>query len=590
MTLIQVYRIGPTRQSIQKGFIINGSNLKNDLLRLSKSPSPILGKIRLDSKRENVLWVDTGMVWLHTARAREDQFRLLSESIHEVTYAINRIGGMLLPAAMRATLESSWENSICGDRHFLEINDAVEKEVTCNLIRIHVPTIIAYSGRAGLDQSGLDGVGSRRLFNSQEHYAMRYLASLTPAHLLRVTQCLRRDDGVSNLDFLDINPLSDATVSANSIELRFIDSQVYLSTVRAQAILIQALFLQARRLVRDGRRVGNPEQKFLERNRARAITKSMQARFEEEADRRENSHRESFTEKPSISVQAAWLSLLESLQLEFRILEVEYSEIAPLVLGTSLQQMGFGGLRNENDYFQAISKSNDWLGGRWLAQFPSLYTGQNFHQISPITSINESRFPQQANLVRRWWSQALRFDPKKKISGKPPEKVNTVPEKPAMNPHLAIRRLIDTIKRSEGNPTNDVLRAGLETFEKMAGENRLDRAFNMVPFPDAQLVRQAYRNLNSQFKLSILDKGWEDQGAKSALEIAQQGGICLLYFIITQEKENRAQESLARLQDTVPQGIKMFTLSYWKYKSKQDGTPLLKVEIIVSQPMEKIGS
>jgi hypothetical protein len=293
---------------------------------------------------------------------------------------------------------------------------------------MYVPTIIAYSGRAGLDQNGLEGVGSRRLFNSQEHYAMRYLASLTPTHLKRVTQCLRRDDGVSNLDFLDISPLSDPSAPGNSIELRFIDSQVYLSTVRAQAILIQALFLQARRLVRDGRRVGNPEQKYLERNRARAITKAMQARFEDEPDRRESAHRgesSARVEKRSIPVQVAWLNLLESLQREFQILEVEYPEIAPLVLGTSLQQMGFAGLRNENDYLRVISKSNDWQGGRWLAQIPRQYAEANFNQLSPITALNEARFPLQANLVRRWWSQALRFDPKKKSQLKSHKKKRT---------------------------------------------------------------------------------------------------------------------------------------------------------------------
>jgi hypothetical protein len=222
-----------------------------------------------------------------------------------------------------------------------------------------------------------------------------------------------------------------------------------------------------------------------------------------------------------------------------------------------------------------------------LAQLASQFAGQNIHLLSPITSINESRFPQQANLVRRWWSQALRFDPKKKTSEKPPEKVNAVSKKPAMNPRSAILRLINTIRGVEGNLSNDLLRAGLETFEKTTGENRLDRALEMVAFPDAQVVRQAYRSLRSQFKLNVLEKGWEDQGARSALDSTRQGGICILFFIVNQEKENGAQETLARLQDTVPEGIKMFTLSYWKYKSKQDGTPLLKVEIIVSQPMEK---
>jgi hypothetical protein len=148
-------------------------------------------------------------------------------------------------------------------------------------------------------------------------------------------------------------------------------------------------------------------------------------------------------------------------------------------------------------------------------------------------------------------------------------------------------RLVEMLKKIEGNPTNDALRAGLEAFEKTAAENRLDRALSMIPRPDAQLVRQAYRNLQSQYKLYVLEKGWEDQGAKNALDSTRQAGICLLSFIVNQEQEPRAQEALARLQETVPQGIKIFILSYWKFKSNKDGTPLLKVEIVLSQPMEK---
>lgn len=522
------------------------------------------------------------MVWLHTARAREDQFRQLSESIQEIGYAINQGGGTLLPGAVRTTQESTWDHFLCGDRHFLEINDPVEKEVTCNLIRMYVPTIIAYSGRAGLDQKGLERVGSRRLFNSQEHYAMRYLASLTPTHLKRVTQCLRRDDGVSNLDFLDISPLSGPYEPENSIELRFIDSQVYLSTVRALAILIQAIFLQARRLVRDGRRVGNPEQKYLERNRARAITKAMQARFEDEPDRRESAHRE----ESSIPAQAVWLNLLESLRREFQILEVEYPEIAPLVLGTSLQQMGFAGLRNENDYLQVISKSNDWQGGKWLGQIPRQFADSNIAQLSPITALNEARFPLQANLVRRWWSQALRFDPKKSKE-KTQKKANAAPQKSATNLRSATLSLVETLKKIEGIPSKDALMAGLEAFDKTAGDIYLDRGLSMIPHPDAQLVRQVYRSLQSQFKLSVLEKGWEDQSAKNALNGIRHAGICLLSFIVNQEQEPRAQAVLSHIQETVPQGIKIFILSYWKFKSNKDGAPLLKVEIILLQPMEK---
>lgn len=590
MTLVQVYRIGPIKQSIHKGFVIHGSISKNDLLQLLRNSSSNSVTIRLDPKKENVLWVDTGMVWLHTAQAREDQFRQLSDAIQEIATALNKLGVTLLPGAIRTSPELAWDHFLCGDRHFLEINDPIEKEVTCNLLRMHVPTMIAYSGRAGFDQNGLEGVGSRRLFNSQEHYAMRYLASLTPAHLNRVTQCLRRDDGVSTLDFLDISPLESPSTPGNSIELRFIDSQVYLSTVRAQAILIQALFLQARRLVRDGRRVGDPDQKFLERNRARAITKAMQARFENELDRRESGHKEASSahaERNLISVQAAWLDLLEGLRREFQILEVEYPEIAPLVLGTSLQQMGFAGLRNENDYLQVMCKSKDWQNGGWVAQIPRQFAEANFYQLSPITAVNEARFPLQANLVRRWWSQALRFDPQKMTKDKPQETVSKAAEKIAANPRSATLHLVETLKRSDGNPTKDVLIAGLEDFEKVSGGNHLDRGLSMIPHPDAQLVRQVYRRLQNQFKLGVLEKGWEDQGAVNALNSSRQAGICLLYFTVKQEQEPRAEATLARLQETVPMGTKIFILSYWKYKSNKDDTPLLKVEVILLQQMER---
>jgi hypothetical protein len=344
------------------------------------------------------------------------------------------------------------------------------------------------------------------------------------------------------------------------------------------------LFLQARRLVRDGRRVGNPEQKYLERNRARAITKAMQAYFEEEPERKEASTR---AEKQSIPVQIAWLNLLESLQREFQILEVEYPEIAPLVLGSSLQQMGFAGLRNENDYFQTISRSSDWQAGRWLANIPRQFAQQNFHQLSPIAALNEARFPRPANLVRRWWSQALRFDPKKKAADRPQVKGDGGAPKATPNPRTPALRLVGTLKKVEGVPTTDILRAALEAFEKTAGGTPLYRALGLISQAEAQVARQAYRGLQNQYKLSVLEKGWDDQGAKNALDSARQEGICLLFFIIHQEQEPRAQAALARLQETAPQGMNLHILSYWKYKSNKDDTPLLKVEIVLSQPMEK---
>jgi hypothetical protein len=581
MTLIQIYRIGPTKYRIQKGFVVNGDVKKEELLRLPRNINLPFGKISLDKNRDRAIWIDTGMVWLHTAKAREDCFRQLQESIQIVSNALKKIGGVLIPNAVRTSTESNWDNFLCGDRHFLEIENVIEREVTCNLLRLHAPTLIAYSGRAGIEVNGVEQVGSRRLLNSQEHYAARYLVSLAPQHLERVKQCLRRDDGVSRLDYLDINPLGDTSESISSIELRFIDGQVLLSTVRAQAILIQALFLQARRLVRDGRRIGDPDQQYLERNRARAISKSMQARLEVEQDRRDNQPRDGYRrlERKNISADTALLDLLESLHREFQVLEVEYSEIAPLVLGASLYQMGFSGLRNENDYFRAISKSQEWQNGNWLSQVPRLITEQDDFRMPTLLIANEARYPIPSKLIRRWWTLALRYDPKRKRKEKRLDKTEAL--------RLASRNLVEALRKLEGNYSNSDLMGCLNVFEQTAGVKDIDYGLASLSFQDAQFVRQIYRTLKSQFRLYELEKGWEDQGAQKALNSTQYHGICLLSLTVGQDQEAQAQSTLEQLQNKVPEGINIFVFSYWKFESNKDGRPLLKVEIILTHPLEK---
>lgn len=590
--LLQLYRFGPTRQRIQKGFIVNGSVSKDDLKRLSNNLSLPFGKLHLNENRERALWVDTGMVWLHTAQAREDCFRRLYESIQIVSGAVKRIGGTLIPNAVRTSGETDWDDFLCGDRHFLAIDDAVEKEVMSNLLRVHAPTLIAYSGRAGLEQHGVERVGSRRLFISQNHYAARYLISLAPQHLERVIQCLRRDDGVSRLDYLDINPLGDAAEPESSIELRFIDGQTLLSTVRAQAILIQALFIQARRLVREGRRVGAPDQKYLERNRARAIAKSMQTRFEEAPDRRryQRSRNERRAEKKFISVDTIWLDLLESLQREFQILEVEYPEIAPLVLGASLYQMGFVGLRNENDLFQVMSKTPEWQNKHWLSLITRHITEPQGYQLSPLQTMNEARYPLPSQLVRRWWTLALRYDPKRERKEKPHKR--RAPSRPRGRSALrsATLNLANALEKLEGKHTNADLQACLQVFEQAVGGNEINRGLASIPHQDAQLVRQTYRSLKGQFKLYALDKAWEDKGAQKTLNCARRYGLSLLSFIVNQDQDAQAKAALDRLQETLPGDLRIYILSYWKFKSRKTGKALLKVEIILTRILENKAS
>lgn len=589
--LIQLYRFGPTKQRIQKGFIVSESISNGEIKQTLSNLSLPFGEIRLDENRKRIFWIDTGMVWLHTARAREECFRQLNESVRKVSSALNRIGGMLIPSGVRSSDNFSWDDVLCGDRHFLKIDDPVEKEVASNLLRLHVPTIIAYSGKAGLRQNGLERIGSRRLLLSQEHYAARYLASLSPKHLERVKQGLRRDDGVSQLSYLDINPLGDPLSTETSIELRFIDSQALLSSVRAQAILIQALFIKARRLVRDGRRVGDPDQKYLERNRARAIAKAMQARFEKEPDRqdlRKNKTRHYRNEKQFVSVDAIWLELLESLQQEFQVLEVEYSEIAPLVLGSSLNQMGFAGLRNENDLYQAMSKAQNWNREDWLSQITPYSAESKGHQSSPLQSLNETRYPQPSQLVRRWWTLALRYDPKQKTRVKPynhtPKPHPSPPDRANLN--LASQQLAESIEKIGKQPTNAELITFLQNFRQTADTNEVSRGLSKIPYQNAQPVRNAFRSLKCQFKLYNLDDAWKDSGTRKATDCVQHHGISLLSFVVPQDQEARAQSVLDQLQKSKPDNLDIYIFSHWKFNEKRSGKKLLKIEMILTRSAE----
>src|SRR5207302_316856 len=128
-----------------------------------------------------------------------------------------------------------------------------------------------------------------------------------------------------------------------------------------EALLYEALLIRARRLVRDGRRMWAVPQELLERNRARAVADGLQARFEVIEDRRDRA-RGGKPERPNrerqfVLAREALLNLLEDLQYEFQVLQVEYPEIAPLVLGPALREMGSPGLQNESEFLRSLYRS-----------------------------------------------------------------------------------------------------------------------------------------------------------------------------------------------------------------------------------------
>jgi hypothetical protein len=239
-----------------------------------------------------------------------------------------------------------------GDTHVIEVLSPVEQEVLCNLLRSHVPTLIAMAGR-GITSIGVrrDRVGSRWLTASRSHLAARYLASTAPAHLDRVKAELRRRDGVARLDRMDIAPgqTADGTLV---VTVRCIDAAASLATARAHAVVLAALALRARRLVREGRRTGNTPQKRLEENRARAIADGLRARFVVENQAGRNRPGQEKTVR-QVGARDAVRGLLLDLCIEFANLDTTVEELAPVILPVELPRVGLRRVASEGELFAA---------------------------------------------------------------------------------------------------------------------------------------------------------------------------------------------------------------------------------------------
>ncbi|MEU2711911.1 hypothetical protein [Streptomyces sp. NPDC007205] len=290
--------------------------------------------IRLEqhSRHQELLQLVTPMSWLGTRGARREGFDALARAVDTVATAATQAGGLLTAPGL------SLDGSVVpldGDTHWLEATDPVEQEVLCNLLRRHSPLLIAIAGRGSFVPGGRrDRIGSRWLADSREHLAARFLASVSQRHLYRVQAELRRRDGISHLDRMDVAPV----VGDGTVLVRCLDAQVSLAETRAHVLLLSALALRARALVKEGRREGHVPQRLLEENRARAISDGLRAGLAEDRrprdrdrDRHDQPARNQNPQERKVPARQAVRVLLDDLVPEFSRLDATPEEILPLL-------------------------------------------------------------------------------------------------------------------------------------------------------------------------------------------------------------------------------------------------------------------
>ena len=332
--LVSLTRVGATRQGIEKTFTVLGPDPVAMACAVENFGLDIAGthlNVVSAKGHPSLFALRVPPVWLGTRPARDEVFAGLAVALTKLCHLTERAGGVLVPPGVSV---GNHEAVFGGDLHMVEVLSAVEQEVLCNLLRGWVPALIALAGR-GLTSAGRppDRTGSRWLAQSNSHLATRYLTSTARDHLDRVKADLRRREGVARLDRMDVAPGTRAD-GTPVVLVRCLDSAATLASTRAHALLVSALTLHARRLVRDGRRTGNTPQRLLEENRARAVADGLKARFSVEQGKAGQRGRDNRTARDT------GRDLFREVSAEFGNLGADAAELAPLLMGVDLPGLG----------------------------------------------------------------------------------------------------------------------------------------------------------------------------------------------------------------------------------------------------------
>jgi hypothetical protein len=311
-------------------------------------------RLRVVADASGLSSVKLPMSWLGSRPARDEVFAEIGAVLTALATIAERAGGVLVPAGVAPRRHTA---VLGGDVHLLEVLTSVEQEVLCNLLRSCVPTLIALTGRGLTVGNGQqDRIGSRWLARSNAHLATRFLASTADNHLDRVKAELRRRDGVAQLDRMDVSPV-ELSGGGLAVMVRCMDAAPSLAATRAQALLLSALTMHARRLVRDGRRTGHEPQRLLEENRVRAVTDGLRARFSIEDRRRgRTGRRGETTTRPAREVARM---LLRDIGVEFRNLDAGVDELAPFLLAIDLPALGLRSGAAERDLLARWADAGD---------------------------------------------------------------------------------------------------------------------------------------------------------------------------------------------------------------------------------------
>lgn len=600
MALVALYRSGPLRQRIAKGYSVyvpeNGPGrgaaelvaalLANPPL-LPAGPSGGPYCLRGSARISTALWIDTGRVSLHDRAARAHAAGALAASVAQVAAEVHRRGGLLLPTGWQQQPDPT--AGLCADLHSAEVLSPVQRELLTNLVREHTAPLIALTGRQLYGPGGVAPGGSARLSRSFDQVSTRYLDSCSPEHLERVRTRLRQEERVGRLEAMDVSPLGVPEADADGdVTLRLFDAQVTVAATVAHALLVQALSMWSRDLERTGRRVRQVPQSLVEQNRARAVAHGLAAELRVDQGKR--------VEGPPRTQPAgrAVRALLGELLPYFRQLDATVDELAPLFIGVELAESAAasGFVRNENDLLTR------WHTDDRTALAPERLTQglatPDWLTTDHLSAANRALKPGSWAAARIWLTDRV-TEPAPQRDQKPHQKPhqkqgprkNEKPEsrhKPHRPAPLTADQLLDRIAESD-IPAPEVLDA-LRSYCRTGGALDLTRPLRSRGRDEARALRRVLRpQAGQRIRCEEPLSSWDDTAAAGAIRTAGERGVALLHWDLPAQDRAKVRDSLRRM-GRAPGGVRHILLTDTTYTAREDekrGT----VEVLLVAPREE---
>ncbi|AGL18920.1 hypothetical protein [Actinoplanes sp. N902-109] len=565
--LVSIARSGPLRHRILKGFVVAAADPAAAVEAVRFNAGDLAGLRLVTSERApGVLWLDTGMVWLSDPDARTDLRQRLAAGAVALAAVVRAAGGRLVPAAWSgAGAGGTW---LCADLHAVETVTDTQRELCTNLLRLWVPELVALTGRAAFGGTRIERHGSRRLADAGDHLATRYLASAGATHLSRVRDSLRRDEGVSRLELMDVNPVGLADPVPNVV-LRCVDAQILPATVVADAVLVQAMAIRARQMERDGRRVPAGEQRLLDRNRSRAVSGGLSAVMdttEPGADRRRAAVR-------TVSARDRVLRMIDELTPQLQAMRVQADELAPLTLGLTVAGSHPGAVRSETD-----------LLGRWAAAGTDLdradfYADAAWLTQDHITAANTGAHPGATAVARAYWADRLaprRTAPQRPAGTGPGRR----PARAGATGRDSSTRELFTALAADGLSAADVTKI-LAGYLTGGGDPDLLPALRGLPAERARTLRRLLRPARALTReIAEMPADLRPDGDAGVTRLARRDGRALLTVKIPGERRADAVAGARRHLAEPPAGLGVLLLTNAVYQD-QDGGRRGTVELLL---------